>query len=149
MTQRASVGELAHYMLSGNDSLNGVYFNEKFGKKDTVDREMSKAAASKFHPEGATTTKAMIDHEFGHALEHYIIKELKKGKISHSYTEIRHIYSGLSRKEIYEGLSKYADGSLSEFIAEAYSEYRNNPNPRQIARNVGNLLQQAYKEIQQ
>ena len=148
VTQRASAGEIAHYLLSGNDSLNGMYFNESLRKKDMVDKAMSRAAASKFHPEGATTAKSMIDHEFGHALEHYIIKELKKGKISLSYTEIRHIYSGLSSKEICEGLSKYADGSLSEFIAEAYSEYRNNPNPRSIARNVGNLLQQAYKEIQ-
>ncbi len=148
VTQRASAGEIAHYLLSGNDSLNGMYFNESLRKKDMVDKAMSRAAASKFHPEGATTAKSMIDHEFGHALEHYIRKELKKGKISLGYTTIMHIYRGLSREEIYEGLSKYAYGSLSEFIAEAYSEYRNNPNPRSIARNVGNLLQQAYKEVQ-
>ena len=37
-------------------------------------------------------------------------------------------------------LSEYANANLFEFIAEAWSEYRNNPSPRPLANEVGDRI---------
>ena len=37
-------------------------------------------------------------------------------------------------------LSEYATSNSGEFFAEAYSEYLNNPKPREIAKKIGELL---------
>ena len=45
-----------------------------------------------------------------------------------------------TKNDIKEALSEYAATNQSEFFAEAFSEYLNNPNPREVARKVGELL---------
>lgn len=148
ITTKATSSELAHYTSSNDVGRNGIYFNEKFSKRIEVEALMDIASESGFHPKGAGTAKGAIDHEFGHAIERYILNERNNGKSSPSYRKIQNMYNDLSRQEISDGLSRYAVGSLSEFIAEAYSEYKNSSNPREISRNVGEWLKQAYMEVQ-
>jgi hypothetical protein len=46
----------------------------------------------------------------------------------------------MSRDEIGENLSRYGAKNIAEFIAEAYSEYVNNPDPREIATLIGGIV---------
>ena len=126
-----------------------IVFNEN--KFDDADLQHN--VDVKWHPEGCATKKATMDHEFGHAiwyklglnkngtpnvngndwagrspLQQYIAKEMMWGK-----------------NHIKENLSEYAATNSDEFFAEAYSEYLNNPNPRPIAKKVGELLDQEIK----
>ena len=43
-------------------------------------------------------------------------------------------------------LSGYANTNINEFIAEAWSEYQNNPNPRPLSKQVSERLFELYKE---
>lgn len=43
-------------------------------------------------------------------------------------------------------LSTYSATNVKEFIAEAYSEYRNNPNPRDYSTKVYNRLKELYSQ---
>ena len=44
-----------------------------------------------------------------------------------------------------ESLSEYAAESIDEFIAEAWAEYCNNPNPCETAKKVGERAEEMYK----
>ena len=45
-----------------------------------------------------------------------------------------------------EVLSGYAGKSIHEFIAEGWSEYRNNPNCRTLAKNIATRLFDLYNQ---
>lgn len=121
-----------------------------FNENKFDDADLQHNVDIKWHPEGCATKKATMDHEFGHAvwyklgldktgtpnangndwagrspLQQYIAKEMNWGK-----------------DHIKNNLSEYAATNSSEFFAEAYSEYLNNPNPRPIAKKIGELLDQ-------
>ena len=99
---------------------------------------------NKFHPVGCTTIRSHLDHEIGHQLDNLLglrdmieIQELFESRVV-----ITNGVEDFSR--ITEELSKYAwkndnKNRYSEFIAEAWSEYCNNPNPREIAKTVGDV----------
>ena len=97
---------------------------------------------SKFHPIGCDTIESVFDHEFGHQLDYAYnlsgdseIKALWKEFLTQDSTE---------RDEL---LSRYAyrDGKIQEFIAEAYSEYMNNDEPRKIAKTIGEIIEKKVK----
>lgn len=124
-----------------------------FNENKFDDADLQHQVDIKWHPEGCGTKKATMDHEFGHAvwyklglnkngtpnangndwagrspLQQYIAKEMMWGK-----------------DHIKNNLSEYAATNSSEFFAEAYSEYLNNPNPRPVAKKVGELLDEEIK----
>jgi len=97
--------------------------------------------ASKFHPEGAVTIRASLDHEIGHQLDDM----LGIGKIK----EIQELYDSRTAKELTNDLSTYShrhgnSNRYSEMIAEGWSEYTNNPNPREMARVIGETIEFEY-----
>ena len=63
---------------------------------------------------------------------------------------ILNLWNSLSHDEITDGLSRYAwknsnKEPIGEFIAEAWSEYCNNPSPRPIAKEIGDRILEVYK----
>ena len=90
-----------------------------------------------FHPKGCDTVEALFDHEIGHQLDSLL--SVSKSQRFRAY------YDPLTKDSIKEGLSEYATRNEGEFIAEAWCEYRNNPNPREHARFVGDLIMDMYK----
>ena len=128
---------------SCSGEVKGISFNEVNAKNLAKTRaELVRDVKNKFHPVGCDTVKSVIDHELGHQLDDLLgIKSLK---------EIQAIFDGLSPAEITEKLSRYAwqNGNAnrySEFIAEAWAEYKNNPKPREIARKVGKIIEKEYR----
>lgn len=132
-------GEIAHCRYVPPEQA-GIVWNEKYKNSKNFDWCIG------FHPEGATSLKATCDHEFGHQIERYI--KLHGGDNSAAYNALQSYHRSLSREDIKNGLSGYALTNLAEFIAEGFSEYKNNPNPRPIAQKIGALLTQAYKEVE-
>lgn len=133
---RAS-GEIAHCMYSPPKQ-RGIVWNEKFKDYKNFDYTVG------FHPVGATSLKAICDHEFGHQINKYIEE---KGYYSENYSKLRAYYNSLNLSEIGNDLSRYAQKNMSEWIAEGWAEYKNSPNCRPMAQKIGELLTASYKEV--
>lgn len=120
----------------------GITFNSVQGNDITKLLESLKAdVAGKFHPIGCDTVKSVLDHEMGHQLD-------KMLKLS-SKENIQNLFDIRTQDQITEELSKYAwknnnPNRYSEFIAEAWAEYCNNPNPRPIAKEIGETIEREY-----
>ena len=122
--------------------------NEKYGAKTTTIEGLASAAVlSKWNPEGTGTIKAYIDHELGHQIDS-LTGARNNSAIQKLYNDID-AQGGV--KAMQEAVSRYAHqksggnpNKYSEFVAEAWAEYRNNPNPRQTAKQVGQIIEQLY-----
>jgi len=88
------------------------------------------------YPKKCGTPESVIYHEIGHLLDYMC-------DICNS-AEFNRIYRRYSPYMIQSGLSGYATTSPREFLAEAFAEYESSNTPREIARQVGQLIQQKY-----
>lgn len=123
--------------------LNGVAFNAKY-RGDKVQKTLDSDLKAKWHPDGCNTVKSVFDHELGHKIDETLGLR--------SDPEFLKIFSEAELKGkdfIKDNLSEYAYkqskatpsyNPKAEFIAEAWSEYLNNPNPRPISKSVGELI---------
>lgn len=122
----------------------GVSMNSTYFKKNAeVLQKGVEQVKNKWHPVGCHTTKATFDHEFAHELDKYL-------KVSESET-IRDLFDSRTRDEITNGLSEYSWNNnnperYSEMIAEGWSEFCNNPQPREMARVIGEEILRLWKE---
>lgn len=129
--------------------LNGVAFNATW-KGEAVKKQLEHDVSVKWHPVKCDTVKAVFDHELGHKIDE--ILGLR------SDADFEKIFSGATSKGaefVKDNLSQYAYNNprktgnydpRAEFIAEAWSEYLNNPSPRDIAKSVGELIEKKYKD---
>jgi hypothetical protein len=117
----------------------GVFTHEKWGKDfEKMSASMASCVESKFHPVGCTTVKSIMDHEYGHQIDHHL------GVRNHP--ELRSLYSHYMKLGIKEHLSTYGGKNIAEFIAESWAEYVNNPQPRECASQVGKLIERIYRD---
>ena len=63
---------------------------------------------------------------------------------------VQDLFEGSTQQELTNRLSRYSwdnnnPDRYSEMIAEAWSEYCNNPEPRKIAETIGQLIEEKYK----
>lgn len=98
----------------------------------------------KFHPQGCDTIRSILDHEIGHQIDDML--DLWDN------VEIAKLYRSMTPGEMTNKLSRYAwDNSNPikerEFVAEAWSEYVNNPEPREVARKVGEIIEEEYRKF--
>jgi SPP1 gp7 family putative phage head morphogenesis protein len=122
----------------------GVTVNRDFGKDSEMFIEaLQNNVESKFHPISCDTIRSVLDHEIGHQLDDLL-------KVSNN-EDIRKLFDSRTRDEITNDLSKYSwknnnSNRYGEFIAEGWSEYCNNPNPRPVAKGIGETIERMYKE---
>lgn len=115
----------------------GVAVNEKWGKDITkLNASLQNDVAKQHHPEGTASIKATMDHEFGHQLDD-LLSLNKDPDVIKEWTALH----GRMKNEV----SQYAAKNISEFIAEAWAEYRNNPSPRPVAAKIGGILLNRYQ----
>ena len=125
-------------------NMEGVSVNKEYGKSKTYFIEsLKKDVESKHHPVGCDTIRSVLDHEVGHALDTL----LGISKMS----EVQKLIISLTNEQITTNLSRYSwkNGNSNphrEFIAEAWAEYCNNPNPRPIAKTIGELIESEYRK---
>ena len=121
--------------------LDGKYYHSIiFNSKDYNSKNYSshfevykKNVKERWHPVGCNTIKSTADHEIAHAID-------RKFNISSRNRVIMNLYNQHHGSRMTSALSTYADTNIEEFIAEAWSEYRNNPYPRTVAKQVGNEI---------
>ena len=107
---------------------------------------------SKFHPPGCNTKKSVMDHEMGHALDHtYKLGDNKEMKQLHKQIRGNSFSKGTPGEPGYkpgqngysktrEELSTYATENIGEFISEGWAEFNNSPNPRPVAKAIGEII---------
>ena len=111
-------------------------------KKQALQKEYSDSP-DKFHPVKCNTPKGSIDHEIGHYLDFCF-----GGKGLNNDKQILKLYrqNGGTKEEIMRNnVSGYAARNAREFIAECWSEYQNNPNPRPAAKAVSDRIRELYQ----
>ncbi len=129
-----SVTSKAYY----GDYAYGISFNETKssakGLKD-FDKGLKRSLETQFHPVGCDTYKSVMDHELGHAID-YLLGIRKDPEVIAIWRK----WGGDQTT-----LSGYAKKNLAEFIAEAWAEYVNNPSPRAVAQQIGDIINARYK----
>ena len=87
----------------------------------------------RFKPIGCETPRATMDHELGHEIDR-LVGAAQDPQIQKWYQEM------LNNNNAESVLSGYSKSTIYEFIAEGYSEYRNNPEPREYSTKIFNRL---------
>lgn len=129
-----------------NEMFSGIAINKKYGSDlPLLKSGLKRSVETKFHPIGCDTVKSVFDHEFGHQLD-YLLDISNNDEFIKIYTQ------GVNGNHVTtNNLSKYAIQSTDlkrnkrETIAEAWTEYRNNPEPRDIAKAIGELIEKEYE----
>ena len=118
----------------GLSKYNGVAVNNRFAGDNKFFTECKiNEVATNHKPIGCDTPRATADHELGHEIDKLLNASDDK-QINDMYNKM--ISEGNARST----LSTYSATNVKEFIAEAYSEYRNNPLPREYSTAVYNRL---------
>ena len=127
-----------HKILQIINEYKGISMNEKyFSDFEKVKSLLIDEEKTKNSPNGCSTIRSVFDHEFGHEIDYFL------GLSNNS--EIQKIYEkNVSEKG--ENLSYYSVKNIKETIAEGWSEYNNNDNPREIAKRIGELIEKEYKK---
>ena len=119
---------------------NGITVNEHYGNDYGYFTEVGEAdVASGWKPQNCVTPKATLDHVLGH--------QIARLTRAHEDAEILNLFScfeGLADSVKPDVLSGYAATDIHEFVAEAWSEYRNNANCRDCARAVSERMIALY-----
>lgn len=126
------------------EKYHGISLNDKyFDNYDKVIESGLRQAKAKWHPEGCYDVKATFDHEFAHQIDAYL-------NVGDSKT-IQKLFDKKTKEEITKGLSTYAwdndnRNRYAEMIAEGWSEYCNNDNPREMAKTIGEEIMKLWKK---
>lgn len=126
------------------EGVKGVAVNEKFGKDAAqLMKLLARDVQLKWHPEGGGTIRGLLDHEFGHQID-----DLLQVRTDPDFRRVYNAEAGKGMEHVMNGLSQYAfRGGVKEYIAEGWSEYLNNPQPRELARFVGVTIEAKYDAI--
>jgi SPP1 gp7 family putative phage head morphogenesis protein len=123
-------------------NVRGISFNEMKGSKKNLPafyEQKERSQAAKWNPVGAGSVKGTMDHEMGHQMD-YLLNLQDDPEIINLYDDL------LRSRQMIDEVSGYAKKNVQEFIAESWTEYNNNPNPRKIATRIGKLIDAKYEQ---
>lgn len=119
---------------------NGITINEQYGSDyGFFQKTKQQNVAVGWKPIKCDTPKATVDHELGHQIAK-LVNAHNDSSINALYDE----FSCIGAQKQTETLSGYAATNIHEFIAESWSEYRNNPNCREYAKKVSERIIELY-----
>ena len=140
IAQSIFVKEPAGYTDFLISQFNGITINESYGSDYDHFRNVKQSEVSAgWKPQNCNTPKATVDHELGHQIAALVN--------AHSDPDIQECYqrfATLGRQQQSQILSGYAAKNIHEFIAESWSEYRNNPDCRECAKFVSERMLDLY-----
>ena len=122
--------------------ISGVTINKNNATNyTTMKRGLELSEKNRWNPVGSNTPRSILDHEIGHQLDNLL-------NIS-NLDIVQDLYDSRTRDQIKADLSEYAWNNnnperYSELIAEGWAEYMNNPEPREIARVIGEAIEAEY-----
>ncbi len=126
------------------DVCQGICLNRGFyADFEAASKSMLYQVEIRWHPDSCSTVKSVFDHEFGHQLDSWLGV--------HKQKNIQNLFHSRTKEQIKDDLSEYAwnnknSNLYSEMIAEGWSEYCNNPNPRPMAIEIGETIERLYIE---
>lgn len=121
---------------------NGITINEQYGGDYGLFCQVkSEDVKAGWKPQNCDTPKATVDHELGHQ-----IAKLVDAHLDPDIIELYKKFITLDDKKRSEILSGYAAESIHEFLAESWSEYRNNPKCRPCAKFVAEKMIDLYND---
>lgn len=141
-------GAIAISRRNSDNSISAIILNEHQTNSPETAEMLKNNAKIGFHAKGSGTIKYIVDHELGHKLND-LYKITSNAEIISIYNGAKEESEANSQNEIRKKymqantLSRYGYTNISEFVAEAWAEYRNNPNPREIAAKVGRAIENA------
>jgi len=111
----------------------------------------ARSVQSGWHPAGTESPVSNFTHEFGHQIDNLITEKNQRGELNTLWDKWRKDTLITRRGTIVEAetLSKYAATNSKEFIAEGFSEYIHNPNPRPVAKEIGAAVERAFENIRE
>jgi len=122
----------------------GIMHSMKYKNVQRLRESIAYQRSRGFFAEGSNGVDYVAMHEFGHALDHAV--GFAKSK---TFKDLLAKYRAKGDDWIAENLSSYGISDVaddaSELIAEAFAEYITSPNPRLIAREVGEALEKYLK----
>ena len=120
----------------------GITMNSlHFKNYEEITESLKVQVNGKWHPVGCDTVKAVFDHEFGHQLDSFLGIRNKKEMIEILEENKKENGKFLSEYSIFNKLDEI---NIKETIAEGWSEYLNNSNPRELSQKVGKLIEREY-----
>ena len=120
----------------------GIAVNRDFGyNAEAFKKSLQDELAKKSRPLCCDTIRSVLDHEVGHQLDD-LLQISDNPQIKYLFDEYRYIIDALSGYA-WENESKRP---IREMVAEAWAEYCNNPEPRLIAKTVGELITELYRQ---
>lgn len=130
----------AHYYHNPKyESLNGIVLNNRLDKKDRA-----KEVESGFKAKGCEKPYATVYHELGHIIDYHL--GIVTGSNRSSAINNAKIASVWANNDVARELSEYGATKPREMIAEAWAEYKMNPNPRPLALTIGRELDKLCSE---
>lgn len=124
----------------------GIGFNEaRLTKYAELKAILIRDVKSGWQPVGTENVASVLTHEYGHQIDNFLIANSERAAIDKLYDDWKQ--STKKNKDWGATLSQYADTNTSEFMAEAFSEYIHNPNPRPVAAAVGAEIEKAFERI--
>lgn len=141
IAQSLFISEPRNYGEEILSEFNGITINESYGGDYGHFSDVRRAdVLARWKPEGCDTPRATVDHELGH--------QIARLTDAHNDLRIQELYADfmdLGVQGSSDALSGYSRESIHEFIAEAWSEYRNNPNCRPLAMEVAGRIIEIYE----
>lgn len=129
----------------------GITYNEPWAKDfGKLTASTKRSVSVKWHPEGTESPASILTHEYGHQLDYYLRREapdLREYVIKQFRDNLYGLHKSDTMKHIKENLSEYATKNDAEFFAEAFAEWVHNPNPRPIAKDIGQRLDKALADL--
>lgn len=132
----------AFFTGAGTSFLSGIIINGKSLNQQTILKNLEYGEKAGHSPKGCNSIKSIIEHEIGHLLDYQLgISSCREFKRMLKQYDVQYLYDNLSHYCVMNNII-----SEREVVAEAYSEYCNNPSPREIAMMVGTLIEKCYKD---
>lgn len=120
---------------------NGISINESYGSSYEHFKQVKQADVDAgWKPVNCNTPKATVDHELGHQ-----VAKLVEAHNDPDIQELFNRFSNVDAQNQSKVLSGYAATNIHEFIAESWSEYRNNPECRECAKYVATRMIELYE----
>lgn len=135
-SKRVDPHEYAHSWMQ--PEVSGIAVNAKWGKDPAAfEASLAGDVSRKFHPIGCSTVRSVVDHELGHQLD--ALLGLRTDP------EVVRLYDQARGRNIDDEVSRYAGKNIAEFIAEGWSEAKNNPSPRPVAARLAEIIRARYR----
>lgn len=132
------------------EQFNGVYINKSFGAmaKADLDKIIVNNSSVKWFTKDATDFSYIMEHEFGHEVDKFL-----KVRTNNEFKTIYEREHAKGIKNLTDRLSEYGATAGSkpqnrpaEMIAEAWAEFTHSKTPRELAREIGELILKLNKE---